>query len=61
VVKGVRPPFRLANFEGDAAFVYAATAKVDGSLLQDIIESAYFKFRRRLRDIKQDPVIRCAL
>jgi hypothetical protein len=48
VVKGLRPPFPLAKFEGAAAFVYAATAKVDGSMLQDIIESAYFKFRRRL-------------
>src|SRR6185503_10165369 len=53
VVKGLRLPFRLAKFEGDAAFVYAAAEKVDGSLLQDTIESAYFKFRRRLRDVKQ--------
>ena len=59
VVKGVKPPFRLAKFEGDAAFVYAATAKVDGSMLQDAIESAYFKFRRRLRDIKKASVCEC--
>jgi len=59
VVKGLRPPFRLAKFEGDAAFVYAATAKIDGSMLQDLIESAYFKFRRRLRDIKQASVCEC--
>ena len=59
VVKGLRPPFRLAKFEGDAAFVYAVTAKVDGSMLQDTIESAYFKFRRRLRDIKQASVCEC--
>ena len=59
VVKGVRPPFRLAKFEGDAAFVYAATAKVDGSMLQDTIELAYFTFRRRLRDIKQASVCEC--
>jgi hypothetical protein len=59
VVKGLRPPFRLAKFEGDAAFVYAATAKIDGSMLQDIIESAYFAFRRRLRDIKQASVCEC--
>ena len=59
VVKGLRPPFRLAKFEGDAAFVYAATAKVDGSMLQDIIKSAYFKFRRRLRDIKQASACEC--
>ena len=42
VVKGLRPPFRLAKFEGDAAFVYAATAKIDGSMLQDIIEFDLF-------------------
>jgi uncharacterized protein YndB with AHSA1/START domain len=59
VVKGLRPPFRLAKFEGDAAFVYAATAKIDGSMLQDVIEQAYFKFRRRLRDIKQASVCEC--
>ena len=34
VVKGLRPPFRLAKFEGDAAFVYAVAEKVDGSLLR---------------------------
>jgi Protein of unknown function (DUF2652) len=54
VVKGLRPPFRLAKFEGDAAFVYAVAEKVDGSLLQDVIETAYFKFRRRLRDVKHE-------
>jgi len=59
VVRGLRPPFRLAKFEGDAAFVYAATAKIDGSMLQDIIESAYFEFRRRLRDIKQASTCEC--
>ena len=43
VVKGFSPPFRLAKFEGDAAFVYAVTEKVDGSLLQDTIESGLFQ------------------
>ncbi len=59
VVKGLRPPFRLAKFEGDAAFVYAVAEKVDGSLLQDTIESAYFSFRRRLRDVKQASICEC--
>jgi len=59
VVKGLRPPFRLAKFEGDAAFVYAAAEKVDGSLLQDAIESAYFKFRRRLRSVRQASSCEC--
>jgi hypothetical protein len=59
VVKALRPRFRLAKFEGDAAFVYAPTEKVDGSMLQDSIESAYFKFRRRMRDVKQASVCEC--
>src|SRR5258708_40312759 len=53
VFKCLRPPFRLAKFEGDAAFVYAMVEKVDGSLLQDTIDSPYFKFRRPLLDLKQ--------
>jgi len=59
VVKGLRPPFRLAKFEGDAAFVYTTAEKVDGSLLQDAIESAYFKFRRRLRNVLQASTCEC--
>jgi uncharacterized protein YndB with AHSA1/START domain len=59
VVKALRPPFRLAKFEGDAAFVYAVNEKVDGSLLQDAIEQAYFKFRRRMRDVRQASACEC--
>ena len=59
VVRGLRPPFRLAKFEGDAAFVYAVTDKIDGSLLQDVVESAYFAFRKRLRNIKQATSCEC--
>jgi uncharacterized protein YndB with AHSA1/START domain len=59
VVRGLRPPFRLAKFEGDAAFLYAAGDKFDGSLLQDAIESAYFTFRKRLRNIEQATSCKC--
>jgi uncharacterized protein YndB with AHSA1/START domain len=59
VVKGLRPPFRLAKFEGDAAFVYTTAETVDGSLLQDAIEGAYFKFRRRLRSVRQASTCEC--
>jgi uncharacterized protein YndB with AHSA1/START domain len=55
----LRPPFRLAKFEGDAAFVYALTDKVDGALMQDSIEQAYFAFRKRLRSIKQASFCEC--
>ncbi|HUK58171.1 MAG TPA: DUF2652 domain-containing protein [Stellaceae bacterium] len=60
VVKCLRPPFRLAKFEGDAAFFYALTEKIDGSVLQDAIESAYFAFRKRLRTIKQATSCECS-
>ena len=30
LIRALRPPFRLAKFEGDAAFVYALADKVDG-------------------------------
>lgn len=59
LVRALRPPFRLAKFEGDAAFVYALADKVDGPLLQDSIEQAYFAFRKRLRSIKQASSCEC--
>jgi uncharacterized protein YndB with AHSA1/START domain len=59
VVNALRPTFRLAKLEGDAAFVYALTAAVDGSQLQDTVERCYFAFRRRLRDIRQASTCEC--
>lgn len=59
VVKALKPPFRLAKFEGDAAFLYAPKSKLDGSMLQDAIEGAYVRFRRRLRDIKLASACTC--
>lgn len=53
VVTALRPGFRLAKLEGDAAFVAAPSGKLDGSLLLDTIESCYFGFRRRRRDVQQ--------
>ena len=60
MVRCLRPPFRAREIEGDAAFFYAVTDKVDGSLLQDAIESAYFAFRKRLRNIKQATSCECS-
>jgi uncharacterized protein YndB with AHSA1/START domain len=59
VVRRLRPPFRLAKFEGDAAFVYAVADKIDGSTLQDVVEATYFAFRRRLRNIRQATTCEC--
>jgi uncharacterized protein YndB with AHSA1/START domain len=59
VVGGFRPRFRLAKLEGDAAFVYVITPEVDAAELQDAIEGTYFRFRRRLRDIRQASTCEC--
>jgi uncharacterized protein YndB with AHSA1/START domain len=60
VVRRLRPPARLAKFEGDAAFFYAVADKFDGSVLQDAIEAAYFAFRKRLRNIEQASSCKCS-
>jgi uncharacterized protein YndB with AHSA1/START domain len=59
VVTALRPTFRLAKLEGDAAFVFAPAAKLDGSLLLDTIERCYFGFRRRRRDVRQATACTC--
>src|SRR3954452_5655699 len=53
VVTALRPTFRLAKLEGDAAFTYAPGAAINGSMLLDTIERCYFAFRRRRRDVRQ--------
>jgi hypothetical protein len=59
VVTALRPSFRLAKLEGDAAFTYALAEKVDGTLLLDAIERCYFGFRRRRRDVRQATSCEC--
>ena len=44
VVTSLRPSFRLAKLEGDAAFCFAPAEKIDGSVLLDTIEHCYFTF-----------------
>jgi uncharacterized protein YndB with AHSA1/START domain len=59
IVTALRPTFRLAKLEGDAAFVFAPAGKLDGSLLLDTIERCYFGFRRRRRDVRQATSCTC--
>ena len=53
IVGRLDPPFRLAKFEGDAAFFFVEDGRADGSLLLDAVEASYVAFRRRLRSIDQ--------
>jgi uncharacterized protein YndB with AHSA1/START domain len=59
VVSALRPNFRLAKLEGDAAFTFATAEKIDGSMLLDTIERCYFGFRRRRRDVRQATSCEC--
>lgn len=59
VIGRLEPPFRLAKFEGDAAFLWVEDGRADGSLLLDAIEAAYVAFRRRLRSIAQATTCDC--
>ena len=53
IVGRLDPPFRLAKFEGDAAFLYVEDGRADAPLLLDAVEACYLAFRRRLRSIDQ--------
>jgi len=59
VVGRLDPPFRLAKFEGDAAFLSVEDGRADGSLLLDAVEASYLAFRRRLRSIDQATSCAC--
>src|SRR6478736_9630796 len=59
IVGRLDPPFRLAKFEGDAAFLFVEDGRADGSLLLDAIEASYLAFRRRLRSIDQATTCDC--
>ena len=59
IVGRLEPPFRLAKFEGDAAFLFVEDGRADASLLLDAIEASYLAFRRRLRTIDQATTCDC--
>ena len=59
VVGSLRPTFRLAKLEGDAAFAFRLAESLDGPATQDAVERCYFTFRRRLRDIGQASTCDC--
>ena len=60
IVGRLEPPFRLAKFEGDAAFLFVEDGRAEASLLMDAIEAAYIAFRRRLRSIEGATTCDCA-
>src|SRR3954447_21680580 len=59
VVSALRPTFRLAKLEGDAAFVYAPLERLGGSPPLEVVARCYFGFRRRRRDVRQATSCEC--
>ena len=51
IVGSIEPVFQLSKLEGEAAFAYANVQTVNPSMLMDTVETAYFNFQKRLRDI----------
>ncbi|MGH2425805.1 MAG: DUF2652 domain-containing protein [bacterium] len=59
VLGATGPVPQLSGLEGDAVFLYASEADIDGSMLLDTLESCYFAFRRRIRSIAQATTCPC--
>lgn len=60
VVRELRPTFRLAKLEGDAAFLVAPLERLDGPMLLDAIDAAYDAFRRRMQSVTGATTCDCA-
>lgn len=59
LVNNIEPTFKLSKLEGDAAFAYATSASLNPSMVMDTVETAYFAFRKRLRDITHSTTCEC--
>ena len=59
IVDSVEPLFELSKLEGDAAFAYAGHDSINPSMMMDTVESAYFAFQKRLRDIAHSTTCEC--
>jgi uncharacterized protein YndB with AHSA1/START domain len=51
IVGIITPTFRISRVEGDAAFAFAPMGSVTPAILMDTVDSTYFAFRERLRDV----------
>ncbi|MDH5371493.1 MAG: DUF2652 domain-containing protein, partial [Acidimicrobiia bacterium] len=59
IVDAIEPIFTLSKLEGDAAFAYANQSSINPSMVMDTVESAYFSFQKRLRDIVHSTTCEC--
>ncbi|MGH8959317.1 MAG: DUF2652 domain-containing protein [Acidimicrobiia bacterium] len=59
IVSHLRQALRIIRLEGDAVFGYALDTELEPSILLDSIDSTYFAFRSRLRNIEHATTCRC--
>jgi class 3 adenylate cyclase len=59
IIHTVEPIFTVSKLEGDAAFAHADASSLNPSMVMDTVESAYFAFQKRLRDIVHSTSCEC--
>jgi uncharacterized protein YndB with AHSA1/START domain len=59
IVAVITPTFRISRVEGDAAFAFAPIGSVGPAILMDTVDSTYFAFRERLRDVAHATSCQC--
>ncbi|MGI9648199.1 MAG: DUF2652 domain-containing protein [Acidimicrobiia bacterium] len=59
IVGSIEPIFTLSKLEGDAAFAYADGDSINPTMVMDTVETAYFAFQKRLRDITHSTTCEC--
>lgn len=51
IVDVITPTFEISRIEGDAAFAFAPSGSVTAAIVMDTVDTTYFAFRNRLRDV----------
>ncbi|MBT8240804.1 MAG: DUF2652 domain-containing protein [Acidimicrobiia bacterium] len=59
IVGSIEPVFKLSKLEGDAAFAYADSSSISPTMVMDTVETAYFAFQKRLRDVTHSTTCEC--
>jgi hypothetical protein len=59
IVGAIEPVFKLSKLEGDAAFAYADSSSISPTMVMDTVETAYFAFQKRLRDVTHSTTCEC--
>ncbi len=59
IVDAIEPIFTLSKLEGDAAFAYADAQAISPTMVMDTVETAYFAFQKRLRDVTHSTTCEC--